>query len=143
MPSLSLYRTARLARKICGFRGKMPKNILVVDDSQTMRKLINFALTKADYAPTEAADGEEALFKLRNNRFDMMICDLNMPKMDGIELISKVRSMDEHKFMPIVVLTTELLEEKKQKARAAGATAWIVKPFKDETVLAVVKKVLG
>jgi two-component system chemotaxis response regulator CheY len=106
--------------------------------------MVTFTLQQAGYGVVEAVDGQDALGKLTNSdKIDMLITDLNMPKMDGIELIKEVRGNPSHRFMPIVMLTTESQATKKQQGKEAGATGWIVKPFKPEQLVAVVKKVLG
>lgn len=117
-------------------------NILVVDDSTTMRQMVNFTLTGAGHKVVEAADGEEALKVAEGGRFDLVITDINMPKMDGIALIKALRSRSDFKFVPILTLTTEAQNEKKQEGKAAGATGWIVKPFNPESLLSVLSKVL-
>ena len=121
----------------------MAKCILVVDDSETVRQVLQLTLANAGFDVVEAEDGLEALDKLAHNSVDMMITDLNMPNMDGLELIKKVREDGTHRFTPIVMLTTESSEEKKLAGREAGASGWIVKPFKPEQLLKVVKLVLG
>lgn len=121
----------------------MPKCILIVDDSQTVRQVLHLALGNAGYEVIEAEDGFDALGKLSGAQIDMLITDLNMPNMDGLELIKKVREDSQHRFTPIVMLTTESSEEKKKAGREAGASGWIVKPFKPEQLLKVVKMVLG
>lgn len=121
----------------------MPKCILIVDDSQTVRQVLQLALGDAGYEVIEAEDGFDALRKISGVRVDMLITDLNMPNMDGLELIKKVREDSQHRFTPIVMLTTESSEEKKKAGREAGASGWIVKPFKPEQLLKVVKMVLG
>jgi two-component system chemotaxis response regulator CheY len=103
--------------------------------------MVSFTLKNAGYQVVEAVDGKDALSKL-NGEVKMIITDLNMPNMDGITLIKNVRSQPDHKFIPIVMLTTESQAEKKQEGKSAGATGWIVKPFKPDQLLAVVKKVL-
>ena len=121
----------------------MNKVIMTVDDSASVRQMVAFTLKQAGYSVVEAADGQDAMTKLGGNDVHMVITDLNMPVMDGIGLIRAVRSSAGHKFIPIVLLTTESQDEKKQEGKQAGATGWIVKPFKPEQLLAVVKKVLG
>lgn len=121
----------------------MPKTIMTVDDSASVREMVSFTLKEAGYEVIEAADGDEALNKLQNQAVDMLITDLNMPKVDGIDLIKKVREMNDLKFIPVIMLTTESQQEKKTAGKAAGATGWIVKPFKPEQLTSVVKKVLG
>lgn len=121
----------------------MSKCILVVDDSETVRQVLQLTLSKAGFEVVEAEDGVDALSKLSNESVDMIVTDLNMPNMDGLELIRKVREEGSYRFTPIVMLTTESSEEKKQAGRAAGASGWIVKPFKPEQLLKVVKMILG
>ncbi len=120
----------------------MTKTIMTADDSASIRQMVNFTLTQAGYNVVEAVDGVDALEKLGDNKVDMLITDLNMPNLDGIGLIKEVRAKPEYKFSPIVLLTTESSGEKKVEGKKAGATGWIVKPFKPEQLLAVVKKVL-
>ena len=121
----------------------MVKCIMIVDDSETVRQVLQLTLTNAGFDVIEAEDGVEALQKLSAAKVDMLITDLNMPNMDGLELIKKVREEGAHRFTPIVMLTTESSEEKKLAGREAGASGWIVKPFKPEQLLKVVKMVLG
>lgn len=122
----------------------MTKRILAVDDSSTVRQMVSFTLASAGYEVIEASDGQDALSKLSSPvPLRMVLTDLNMPKLDGIGLIRQLRAHPSFKYVPIVVLTTESETEKKQAARAAGATAWIVKPFRPEQLLAVIQKVLG
>ena len=115
----------------------MAKCILIVDDSETVRQVLKLALGNAGYQVVEAEDGFDALAKLSGAQIDMLITDLNMPNMDGLELIKKVREEGKHRFTPIVMLTTESSEEKKKAGREAGASGWIVKPFKPEQLLKV------
>jgi two-component system, chemotaxis family, chemotaxis protein CheY len=119
----------------------MSKTIMTVDDSASVRQMVNFTLKQAGYDVIEAQDGQDALSKLTPG-VNMIITDLNMPNMDGIELIRSVKGKPDCRFMPIVMLTTESQDGKKQEGKAAGATGWIVKPFKPEQLLAVVRKVL-
>ena len=121
----------------------MAKRILVVDDSETVRQVLQMSLANAGFDVVEAEDGVDALSKLSGTQIDMLITDLNMPNMDGLELIKKVRGEGAHRFTPIVMLTTESSEEKKLAGREAGASGWIVKPFKPEQLLKVIKMVLG
>ena len=116
--------------------------ILTADDSASIRQMVNFTLKDSGYEIVEAVDGKDALSKLDGRTVHMLITDLNMPNMDGIELIRHVRARAESKFIPIIMLTTESQASKKQDGKAAGATGWIVKPFRPEQLLAVVKKVL-
>ncbi len=121
----------------------MAKMIMTADDSASIRQMVTFTLKEAGYDVIEAVDGLDALEKLNSMAINMLITDLNMPRMDGIELISKTRAIAKYKFIPIIMLTTESEESKKQKGKAVGATGWIVKPFKPEQLVMVVKKVLG
>lgn len=121
----------------------MSKMIVTVDDSASVRQMVAFTLKGAGYSVIECSDGKDALSKIDGAGVHMVITDLNMPNMNGLELIKALRSKPEFKFMPIVFLTTESQPEKKAEAKAAGATGWIVKPFKPDQLLAVVKKVLG
>lgn len=120
----------------------MSKTILTADDSASMRDMIAFTLRNAGYNVIEAIDGRDALAKLASQPPDMLITDLNMPGMDGIELIRQTRALAHCKYIPIVMLTTESQDSKKQAGRAAGATGWIVKPFRGEQLVAVAKKLL-
>jgi len=121
----------------------MAKVIMTVDDSKSVRQMVGFTLRQAGYDVVEATDGDDALAKLRRQRVDMVLTDLNMPKMNGIELTRALRASPAHKFLPIVLLTTEGQAARKQEGKAAGATGWIVKPFKPEQLLKVVRKVVG
>jgi two-component system chemotaxis response regulator CheY len=121
----------------------MAKTVLSVDDSASMRQMVKLTLSGAGYSVVEAGDGKEALAKIGTADVNMVITDLNMPNMDGLTLIRELRKLPAYKFLPIVFLTTESDEGKKGEAKAAGATAWITKPFKQDQLLAVVKKVLG
>jgi two-component system chemotaxis response regulator CheY len=116
--------------------------ILVVDDSTTMRQMVAFTLSSAGHAVTEAPDGAKALALARQHKFDLVITDVNMPGMNGIDLVQGLRGLDQCKFIPILVLTTEAGAELKQKGRSAGATGWIVKPFNPEVLLDTLRKVL-
>jgi len=121
----------------------MGKRIMSVDDSRSIRQMVAFTLQGAGYEVVEACDGNDALAKLGGEPVHMVITDLNMPNLDGIGLIRELRAKPECKFIPIIMLTTESQDSKKQEGRAAGATGWIVKPFQSEQLLAVVKRVLG
>ncbi len=120
----------------------MSKTIMAVDDSASVRQMVSFTLKNAGYEVIEAADGREALAKAKGP-VSMVITDLNMPNLDGIGLIRSLRAMPDFKYVPIVMLTTESQADKKMEGKQAGATGWIVKPFKPEQLLAVVKKVIG
>lgn len=119
----------------------MSQTIMTVDDSASVRQMVSFTLKNAGYQVIEACDGQDALGKL-SGPVKMVITDLNMPNMDGITLIKNIRANPAYKFIPIIMLTTESQATKKQDGKAAGATGWIVKPFKPEQLLAVVGKVL-
>ena len=121
----------------------MAKNILVVDDAVSMRGLVSMALRNNGYQVVEASDGKDALNKLSEHKVDMIVTDLNMPNMDGITLIREVKAIGKHKFTPIVMLTTESQESKKAEGQQAGAKAWILKPFKPDVLVGVVKKIIG
>lgn len=121
----------------------MAKTILAVDDSKTMRDMVSFTLKEAGYEVVDAEDGRQALEKLKSSRVDAVITDLNMPNMNGFELIRALRSDPAYKNAPILMLTTEGDDAKKQEGKSAGATGWIVKPFNPEKLVQVVKKVCG
>jgi len=121
----------------------MGKIIMTVDDSASVRQMVGFTLKQAGFEVLEAVDGEDALGKLDGKAVNMVITDLNMPNMDGIQLIRELRARPQFKFLPIIMLTTESQSAKKQEGRQVGATGWIVKPFKPEQLLAVTRKVLG
>jgi two-component system chemotaxis response regulator CheY len=115
---------------------------MTVDDSASVRQLVSFTLRSGGYDVIEAVDGKDALNRLTGG-VRLIVTDLNMPTMDGIELIRAVRASQACRYIPILMLTTESQDSKKQAGKAAGATGWIVKPFRPEQLLAVVKKVLG
>lgn len=121
----------------------MSKTVLTVDDSASMRQMVKLSLTAAGYGVVEAADGVQGLAKAQEAQVQMVITDLNMPNMNGLGLIRELRKLPAYKGVPIVFLTTESDEEMKKEAKAAGATGWITKPFQQEQLVAVVKKVLG
>ncbi|MBN1847255.1 MAG: response regulator [Deltaproteobacteria bacterium] len=120
----------------------MSKLIMTADDSASIRQMVNFTLKQAGYEVIEAVDGQDAIEKLDSHLVSMLITDLNMPRMDGTELIRQVRAKPRYRFIPIIMLTTESQDRKKQEGKAAGATGWIVKPFKPDQLLGVIKKVL-
>ncbi|HTS48007.1 MAG TPA: response regulator [Bryobacteraceae bacterium] len=120
----------------------MSKVILTVDDSASVRQMVKFTLSDAGYTVIEAVDGKDALTKL-TGPVNLVITDLNMPNLDGIGLIRGVRANPACKGIPIVMLTTESQESRKQEGRQAGATGWIVKPFTTQQLLAVVKRLIG
>jgi two-component system, chemotaxis family, chemotaxis protein CheY len=121
----------------------MGKPIMTVDDSASIRQMVTFTLKNEGYDVMEACDGKDALAKLDGVQVGMVITDLHMPNMDGIELIKALRALPAHKFTPIVMLTTESHQDKKEQGKQAGATGWIVKPFKPEQLIAVIKRLMG
>lgn len=119
------------------------KRALIVDDSRSMRQMVSFTLKGAGFELLEAENGQDALTKLKGQKVNVIITDLNMPVMDGIEFIRTARTTPEARFLPILILTTESQQEKKVEAKAAGATGWIVKPFEPEKLLQTLQKVMG
>ena len=122
--------------------GQAKRRILTVDDSASIRQMVSFTLTKAGYEVAEAVDGRDGLEKTGRQKFDLVVTDLNMPRMDGIEMIAAVRKVAGYAFTPILMLTTESQAEKKDAGRKAGATGWIAKPFNAEQLVAVVQKLV-
>lgn len=120
----------------------MPKRIITVDDAATMRKMVSFTLKGAGHEVLEASDGQEAFNLLRQQSVDLVISDVNMPNMDGIELTRQLRTLPNYARTPIILLTTESDATKKTQGRAAGATGWMLKPFNQNQLLALVSKVL-
>jgi two-component system, chemotaxis family, chemotaxis protein CheY len=121
----------------------MKRKVLTVDDASTMRKMIALTLKTAGYDVVEAADGLEALDLISKTEVDMMILDVNMPNMNGIELVRRVRKSPKHGRTPIIMLTTETQESLRTEARTAGATGWINKPFKQDHLVGAVGKVFS
>lgn len=119
----------------------MSMTILTVDDSRTMRDMLNLALSEAGYTVVEATDGAHGLEVLRAEHPDIVITDINMPRLDGFGFIEAVRQDPVFRRIPILVLTTESAPDKKERARQAGATGWIVKPFNAEKLVSVVRRV--
>lgn len=119
----------------------MTRKVLTVDDSRTMRDMLRLCLTHAGYEVTEAVDGEDGLAALGRARPDVIISDINMPRLDGFGFIERVRADQALRSIPILVLTTESDETKKARARAAGATGWIVKPFVPAKLVAALARV--
>lgn len=119
----------------------MSKRILAVDDSLTMRQMVSYALKGAGFDVVVAEDGVHALSVLKDERVDLIITDINMPNMDGFELISALRGESNYKYTPILILTTESDAQKKERGKTLGATGWIVKPFNPEKLVQVVNKV--
>jgi two-component system chemotaxis response regulator CheY len=121
----------------------MSKTILTIDDSASIRQMVTLTLASAGYTVIEAVDGADGYAKATANAIDAVLTDLNMPVLNGIEFIRKYRAHPASKGVPIVLLTTESDDELKRQAKEAGATGWIVKPFKQDQLLAVIKKVAG
>ena len=117
-------------------------SILAVDDSVSMRQLVSFTLSEAGFDVVEAVDGEDALTKAKSTQTDLVLTDVNMPKMNGIELIRNLRQLPAYKFTPMLMLTTESADDKKAEGKAAGATGWIVKPFDPEQLIATINRVI-
>jgi two-component system, chemotaxis family, chemotaxis protein CheY len=120
----------------------MMKQILAVDDSASIRQMVSFSLAKAGYEVSDAVDGKDGLEKAGQQKFDLIITDLNMPNLDGIAMITALRKLPGYGFTPILMLTTESQVEKKDAGRKAGATGWIVKPFNGDQLIAVVQKLV-
>jgi len=120
----------------------MAKTIMIIDDSVSLRQVVAIALTTAGYEVIAACDGQDALAKLTGQKVNLMICDVNMPNMDGISFLKAVRTLPAYKFTPVIMLTTEAGEDKKKEGQAAGARAWVVKPFKPEQLLVAVSKLI-
>lgn len=121
---------------------RMASVILAVDDSASMRQMVNFTLKGAGYHVVQAVDGVEALEYARQNSVDLVLTDVNMPRMDGIALVRELRGLATYRYTPMLVLTTESSQEKKMQGKQAGATGWIVKPFDPEQLLATIARVL-
>ncbi|MEZ5995628.1 MAG: response regulator [Hyphomonadaceae bacterium] len=121
----------------------MTKSILAVDDSLTIRQLVHLILTQSGYAVTLATDGNAALDTIASAKPDLVISDVNMPGLDGLSLVERIRMLPDFRATPILMLTTESDAEKKARARAAGATGWIVKPFNPQQLLDAVGRILG
>jgi len=118
----------------------MSKTVLVVDDSASIRQVVSIALKGAGYEVIEACDGKDALSKLNGQKIHLIVSDVNMPNLDGIGLVKQVKAHPQYKFTPIMMLTTESQESKKQEGKAAGAKAWLVKPFQPPMLLSAVSK---
>ena len=121
----------------------MAKRVLAADDSASVRQVVSYVLGGAGYEVILAVDGKDALGKLDAGPVQMIMTDLNMPTLDGLALIKAVRASPTHRLTPILMVTTESADGKKQQGKAAGATGWIVKPFTPDQLLAVVRKLIG
>jgi len=122
----------------------MQRKILVVDDSESIRELISNTLEEAGYVVSRGVNGRDGVDKLKemDESMDLIITDLFMPEMDGIDLIRHVRKMEDYKYTPILMLTTESHIDKKMEGKKAGVTGWLVKPFDEERLLKIVRKIL-
>ena len=120
----------------------MAKTILIVDDSASLRQVVSIALKGAGYDVIEACDGKDALSKLNGQKIHLIISDVNMPNMDGISFVKAAKQQPAYKFTPVIMLTTESGESKKQEGQAAGAKAWVVKPFQPAQMLNAVSKLV-
>lgn len=120
----------------------MAKTIMIVDDSASLRQVVAIALKAACYDVVEACDGKDALSKLNGQKVHLIVSDVNMPNMDGITLVQEIKKRPEYKFTPVIMLTTESGDDKKAAGQAAGAKAWMVKPFKPEQLLMAVSKLV-
>lgn len=116
--------------------------ILAVDDSASMRQMVRYTLENAGYEVVQAVDGYEALEYAKNTGVDLVLADVNMPKMDGISLCKELRNLAHYKGVPILMLTTDSAVDAKARGKQAGATGWIVKPFNPDQLLATIAKVL-
>ena len=121
----------------------MTLKVLAIDDSRTMRGLVKRVMEEAGYACVCAVDGEQGVARFQEEDPDVVITDINMPNLDGFGVISAIRSGPANREVPILVLTTESSPHLKDRARAAGATGWIVKPFEDATILSIIRRVTG
>ncbi len=114
--------------------------ILAVDDSETIRELVSVTLKRSGHDVVTAKDGNDGLQKAKGGRFDLILSDINMPGMDGFEMIRQIRTLPSHKYTPILTLTTESSADKKQKGKEVGASGWIVKPFQPDLLLKAVSR---
>jgi len=120
----------------------MAKTVMIVDDSASLRQVVGIALRGAGYDVIEGCDGKDALSKLTGQKVHLVISDVNMPNMDGITFVKNLKQMPAYKFTPVIMLTTESQEGKKQEGQSAGAKAWVVKPFQPSQMLAAVSKLI-
>jgi two-component system, chemotaxis family, chemotaxis protein CheY len=118
------------------------KTILIVDDSASLRQVVGIALRGAGYDVLEGVDGRDALRKLDGRKINLIISDVNMPNMDGITFVKEAKKLAAYRFTPIIMLTTESQASKKLEGQAAGAKAWVVKPFRPDQMLAAVAKLV-
>lgn len=120
----------------------MSKTILIVDDSSSLRQVVNITLSGAGYTVIEACDGRDALSKCNGQKIHLVVSDVNMPNMDGITFVTELKKNPAYKFTPVIMLTTESGEDKKLAGQAAGAKAWVTKPFQPAQMLAAVSKLI-
>lgn len=120
----------------------MAKRLLIVDDSASLRQVVSMTLKAAGYEVVEACDGKDALAKLDGQKLNLIISDVNMPNMDGLTFLKEVKKHPSYRFTPIVMLTTETEQGKRDQARAAGAKGWVVKPFQPQQMLDAVSKLV-
>lgn len=118
----------------------MSKLALLVDDSSSVRQIVSMVLKTSGFSVIEAENGQDALDKLNGEKLHLIISDVNMPVMDGMEFVEQVKKLDAYKFTPILMLTTETDGELKEKAKAFGVKAWLVKPFRPPLLLSAIKK---
>jgi two-component system chemotaxis response regulator CheY len=118
----------------------MSRTIMIVDDSASFRQVVSITLKGAGYTVMEGCDGKDALARLNGCKVHLIVSDVNMPNMDGLSFVRAVKARPAYRFTPVIMLTTEFTDEKKEAGRAAGAKAWMVKPFKPEQLLAAVQK---
>ncbi|MCP5267352.1 MAG: response regulator [Burkholderiaceae bacterium] len=117
----------------------MSKTVMIVEDSSSFRTVVKMALQKAGYAIVEAVDGQDACEKLDGRKLNLIVCDVNMPRMDGISFVKHMQATN-YRFTPVIMLTTESQESKKAEGRAAGVRAWITKPFQPSQLVDAVSK---
>ncbi|TWC18450.1 MULTISPECIES: response regulator [unclassified Pseudomonas] len=120
----------------------MAKTIMIVDDSASLRQVVSIALKGAGYETVEACDGKDALSKLDGRKLHLIISDVNMPNMDGLSFVRAAKQLPAYKFTPVIMLTTEVSDARKQEGQAAGARAWVVKPFQPAQMLTAVSKLV-
>ena len=120
----------------------MAKTIMIVDDSPSLRQVVSIALKGAGYDVIDAFDGKDAISKLDGRKINLIISDVNMPVMSGIDMVKEIKQMAQYKFTPIIMLTTESEDSKKQAGKEAGVKAWVVKPFKPDQMLDAVSKLI-
>ncbi len=121
----------------------MTARILTVDDSASMRQMVAFTLKSAGFDVSEAEDGVAGLAAAQREKFSLVLCDVNMPNMDGIALVRALRQLPDYKFTPLLMLTTESGQDRKMEGKQAGATGWLVKPFNPEQLIATIQRVIG